>query len=42
MLTAVIPTQGKRLREALTFTTFAVPECAGANFSISAGAAAWT
>jgi hypothetical protein len=40
MLAAVIPTLGKRLLVALTVTTLAVPACAGANPSISAGAAA--
>jgi hypothetical protein len=41
MLAAVIPTQGERLLVALTFTKCAVPACAGASLSISAGAAAW-
>jgi hypothetical protein len=40
MLAAVIPTQGKRLLLALTFTTFGRPACAGANRSIGAGAPA--
>jgi hypothetical protein len=40
MLAGVIPTQGKCLLVALTFTKFAVPACAGANASICAGAAA--
>jgi hypothetical protein len=40
MLAAVIPTLGKRLLVALTVTTLAVHACAGANPSISAGAAA--
>ena len=40
MLAAVIPTQGKRRHVALTFTTFAIPACAGANRSIGAGAPA--
>jgi len=40
MLAAVIPTLGKRLLVALTVITLAVPVCAGANPSISAGAAA--
>jgi hypothetical protein len=41
MLAAVIPTLGKRLLVALTVITLAVPACAGANPSISAGAAAF-
>jgi hypothetical protein len=39
MLTTVIPTQGERRLLALTFTTLAVPVCAGAHPLISAGAA---
>jgi hypothetical protein len=41
MLVTVIPTQGERPLLALTFTTRAVPVCAGAHPLISAGAAVW-